>query len=280
MKYIIYHNNIGNGPGKVYSNLIGGFTILNIPYAENLSPSDISEDDRLIILQSHPITDTKFISQAIVGPNICTLPFDSPMIMKGDYKYVITPAKWVAELYERHLPKEKIKIWPVGIDTGRFFDVSNITKKYDCLIYFKNRPSNDIRFAIQTLEAQKQTYNVIEYGNYNEETFLNLIKESRYAFVIDGTESQGIAIQEMMSCNIPLLVWDTKFWTDRGPEHSILATSVPYWSDACGEKFYLPHELEMTLIRFLDRIKEFNPRKYILDNLSLMKQSDEIIHFF
>ena len=42
---------------------------------------------------------------------------------------------------------------------------------------------------------------------YDENEFLNYIKTCKYGIVLDAHESQGFAIQEMLSCNLPLLVW-------------------------------------------------------------------------
>ena len=55
---------------------------------------------------------------------------------------------------------------------------------------------------------------------------------SEFCFVLNGTESQGIAVQEIMSYDTPMLVWDIESWEDQGPEWSVPATSIPYWSDA------------------------------------------------
>ena len=93
--------------------------------------------------------------------------------------------------------------------------------------------------------------------------------------VISGTESQGIAIQEMLSCNLPLLVWDVKDWQDRGLPHSCPATSIPYWDALCGEYFLDLNELENTYERFMSG--EYEPRKFILENLSLNSQAQKII---
>lgn len=105
-------------------------------------------------------------------------------------------------------------------------------------------------------------------------------KISKYCFVINGTESQGIALEELMSCNVPLFVWDVNSWNDIGEQYKSPATSVPYWSNTCGEKFLNEEELNIKFDEFLKNIDSYNPRNYILENLNLKKQALELIKIF
>ena len=83
-----------------------------------------------------------------------------------------------------------------------------------------------------------------------------------------------------MSYNTPMLVWDVESWEDQGPEWSVPATSVPYWSDECGEKFYFVDELEETFERFYDRIDTYNPRNLIDSELSYKSSMKKLLNIF
>lgn len=270
----VFFNYTLNGPGKVVNNLIKGLEKLSINV-------NINEDgDSNIILQDCDRLNND-LSNCIIGPNISVLPIENKIVM--DYKRygkIIAPSIWVKGLYMQWIPEEKIIIWPVGIDTDFFNDTRKEEKKIDCLIYFKNRDKNDLNFTINILEKLNQTYEIINYGTYSEDYFLEIIKKSRYAFIIDNTESQGIAIQELMSSNLPLIVWDVTEWDYRGSKYKVPATSVPYWSNICGEIFYTSDKLEETLNVFLNKLDFYNPRVYILDNLTLEKQSKYVINQF
>ena len=124
------------------------------------------------------------------------------------------------------------------------------------------------------------TFQIIKYGTYKESEFIQMMKKAKFAFIIDSCESQGLAIQEIMSCNLPLFVWNVKIWKDRGEKYEVPATSIPYWSNICGEVIYEKDEIKEKLSLFLKDFKNYNPRKYILENLTLEKQAKEIIKLF
>ena len=84
----------------------------------------------------------------------------------------------------------------------------------------------------------------------------------------DSTESQGIAIQEMMASGKPLFVWDTPVWDHMGQEYAVPASSVPYWSQECGERVVEKEHLDLSLDNFLGRITTYNPRAYVDRELS------------
>ena len=83
-----------------------------------------------------------------------------------------------------------------------------------------------------------------------------------------------------MSYDIPIIAWDLKTWEDQGPDWSVPATSVPYWSDECGERFFKYEDLEETFRRFYSRIDEYNPRKYVEENLSYKASVDKLLEIF
>ena len=101
--------------------------------------------------------------------------------------------------------------------------------------------------------------------------FRNLVNQANFCFLINGTESQGIAVQEIMSMGVPIIAWDIKEWLDQGEAYRVPATSVPFWDKRCGERFYSIDKLEETFDNFYDRINDYDPKAYIKDNLSFLR---------
>jgi hypothetical protein len=259
----------------VARNLTRGLELLKVDFKTN--PSGLDPNFPAYCLSPHPILQQP--EHLIIGPNICVIPPDSKVVMEQLYKNILVPCDWVYQKYSRWLPLNKIKTWPVGIDTDSFRS-ENQEKNNDCLVYFKNRTVEEFETVKRLLNRYRQSYEVIEYGHYSEETFLTLVQSSRYCFVLDNTESQGIAIQEMMSCNLPLFVWDKTEWDHRGKEYACEATSVPYWSDLCGEKEEEENQIPEKFEKFLGNLNDYLPRKFVKENLSLKRQAQQLLDIY
>lgn len=271
---ILYSYN-QNGPGKVISNLKKGLDLLGVSYREN--PDDVTSESKVIALQWHENVAKYEPNNILIGPNVCTLPIDNEFVMSQRYHKVIVPSEWVKTIYSKWIPEDKIFVWPVGIDTEYFSDKSKIEKEFDCLIYCKRRSDEDLRDAIKALKNKKQSFSLIEYGEYSENFFIETLSKSKYVFLIDGCESQGIAVQEIMSTNTPLFVWDVKEWNDRGEEFKTEASSIPYWDERCGMFEVDKDNIEKSFDMFLEKFGFFHPRDYILENLTLEICAKKII---
>ena len=220
------------------------------------------------------------LENCVIGPQIWM--FDEHVKELKDnpsyYKSLITPSQWVKDLYVSKFgfPEDKIKNWPVGVE--QFNNVREPT--YDCLIYFKRRDESELSTIKKFLVSRGLSYRMVEYGGYDEIGFLNLVNRAKFCFLINGTESQGIAVQEIMSMGVPIIAWDIKEWNDQGEAYRVPATSIPYWDERCGEVFFDVDELEETFTKFYARINEYDPKGFIKDNLSFKKTVEQLMEIF
>ena len=142
----------------------------------------------------------------LVGPQIW--PFEPKFNLLTEYRRVLVPSRWCVDSYDKSFPNTKTAIWPVAIYKPEI--TNNITT--DCLIYHKNRSQQDLEYVKDMLSRRRLTYTQLQYGSYTQQNFRDALSSVRFCVIIDNTESQGIAIQEMMYANKPLFVWDQTMW--------------------------------------------------------------------
>ena len=261
------HSATMNGPHKVVDNLIKSLDQEKIDYAINEEKYEHN-----FLIQYDAIAHEKHskIEQetTIIGPQVWLFDGYGQFLIENQnyYKKLIAPSQWVKDKFinKFNLPENKVAVWPVGIE-----EFDNIREpSYDCLIYFKRRDESELSAVKTFLVSRGLSYRMVEYGGYDEIGFRNLINQAKFCFLINGTESQGIAVQEIMSMGVPIIAWDIKEWLDQGEEYRVPATSVPFWDERCGEKFYSIDKLEETFDNFYARINDYDPKAYVKENLS------------
>ena len=243
------HSATMNGPHKVVDNLIKSLDQEKIDYAIN---EEKYEHNFLVQYDATAHEKHSKIEQdtTIIGPQVWLFDGYGQFLIENQnyYKKIIAPSQWVKDKFinKFSLPEDKVAVWPVGIET--FNNERNIT--YDCLIYFKRREQKELDAVKQFLDSKNLTYKMVQYGGYGEDGFKQLVNSAKFCFLINGTESQGIAVQEIMSMGVPIIAWDIKEWLDQGEAYRVPATSIPYWDERCGEVFFNIDELDVKFSKF------------------------------
>jgi len=261
------HSATMNGPHKVVDNLIKSLEQEKIEYAIN---EEKYEHNFLVQYDATAHEKHSKIEQdtTIIGPQVWMFDGYGQFLIENQnyYKKIIAPSEWVKNKFitKFNLPEDKLAVWPVGIE-----EFNNIREpNYDCLIYFKRRDQSELDAVKQFLDRKNLTYKMVQYGGYGEDGFKQLVNSAKFCFLINGTESQGIAVQEIMSMGVPIIVWDIKEWLDQGEAYRVPATSIPYWDERCGEVFFNIDDLEVTFSKFYATLDQYDPKAFIKDNLS------------
>ena len=130
------------------------------------------------------------------------------------------------------------------------------------------------------LSDRRLTYTQLQYGSYSQQDFRDALSSVKFCVIIDNTESQGIAIQEMMAANKPLLVWDTPVWDHLGEQWKVPATSVPYWDDMCGEKTTDRNQMGPLLDKLVQNRMSYTPAEYVSRELSPEKSIKMLLDLY
>ncbi|RYY07497.1 MAG: glycosyltransferase family 1 protein, partial [Sphingobacteriaceae bacterium] len=198
----------------------------------------------------------------LFGAGIFSHPIDQPDLFNKypTIQKILVPGNWMYNMFYPYFGN-KTSIWPAGIDTD-YWTPTKQNNTFDFLIYNKimwdksNRNQILLNPILDTLQAGNYNYQVINYGSYNHEILLQKVRESKAVIYLCEHETQGMACQQMMATNTPVLAWDKGvFWEDPAYyPHKIQyepVSSVPYWDNRCGLKFKNITEFTVRLNLFL-----------------------------
>ena len=251
------------------------------------SIDDINDDKwKIIYSPSEPLDFTKNPNKLwLFGPHFCMYDGEKKfekINVKQDNIILTQPSKWPADVYKFMHPELIINMKTLSfpVNTDRFNEVNNINQRTEVLIYYKNRKMSELSFIVDNLNQRNiNNFRIFSYTHkYDENDFINYLKVCKYAIIVDRHESQGFAIEEMLSCNIPLLVWNVKSLNqEEGFIHpDYPATSIPYWDERCGEFFYNADEFNDKYKLFIDNLDKYKPREFIMDTLSTEKCAERL----
>jgi hypothetical protein len=222
---------------------------------------------------------------AILGPAMYDHPMLAPQLMhdKRFQVYLLT-CHGTYEMYSRSYTT-KCGFWYAGIDINEWPDTAPNPKDIDFLIYDKIRWDHDqfeaslLKPIQDELAARGFRTEMIRYLHHDHETYHRMLARSKAMVFLCEHETQGLAYQEALASNVPILAWDNGYWLDplwkRFSKTMIPATSVPYFSAECGERFADFSAFATALDRFVERLPSLRPRKYVAENLT-MKRSAEM----
>jgi hypothetical protein len=280
------------GQERVFLNLKAGLRQLGVPFRENdfAYARKHPEEPVGIIGKPHVLDMMEWENPILFGAAVMSHPLADPtLLQRRPIRKILVPGEWMRKMCEPYWG-DKVEAWPVGIDTDLWCPAPEVKKEYDFLIYDKvywerDRYEQELIEPIRSeLRRQSLRFAEIRYGHYKEEDFHSLLKRCKAMIFLCEHETQGIAYQQVLSMDIPVLAWDRGgYWQD--PEyyphkvkHSPIS-SVPYWDDACGEKFSGEEAFGRCLEKYLSMKSESNykPRKYIKEYLTLKKCAETYV---
>ena len=215
---------------------------------------------------------------AILGPSLFDHPLLAPRLMEDPrFRIYLVLAQWMYDMF-RPIYGDACVRWHAGTDTDQWADTSLFAKDIDFLVYDKIRWNHEARSTellhpiLDVLARRGLRTHLIRYKYHDHKTYRRLLERSRAMIFLCEHETQGLAYQEALACNVPVLAWDNGYWLDplwkQVSNAMIPASSVPFFSADCGDRFANLGRFEEALNRFLDRMISYRPRKYVLENLS------------
>lgn len=279
------------GVERVFLNLCKSFDRLKIEYTVNKPFSEITPAEPVVVLgaEKYSLQGYGQPNPVIAGIGLMSHPCEWLTLFK-DYpvaKY-LQHSQWAKDIYTPYFGDGNCDLWAAGIDTDEWLP-SPKEKTIDILVYNKIRWKRDQINAtlkdpiLKLLDKAGLSYKEIVYGHYFEAEYRSLLQQSSAMLFLCEHESQGFACCEAMSMNVPVLAWDQGFCLDpnqfRRSEKDIPATSVPFFDESCGIRFKDFPDFEKKLNLFWGKVQSanFEPRRYILQNISLEKSGERMM---
>lgn len=281
-------NLIKSGPQKLINNVIKiskltDAFVLNKHISENYYFINFDENNFLTI---EKILQDKN-SKVIVGPlyNQKDLKILAKLSLQYNNLKIVVASSSAKEDLEQITGlsvSNQVSILPVGVySESEIFNFQNQRKlidnyQFDCLIYFKNRELKSLNEIISFLKNKNIRYKVLTYGDYKNKQLVKYALKSKFGLILGSTESQGIAINELMATNLPLFVIDKNI--NNYENIKLHGTTVPYWSSECGEKILDLNDFKMNFQRFLKNYESntYKPNNLINEKLSFEKFIENI----
>ena len=269
--------------------------LFHLKYEWKLGSMDEIPNYDLIISSCNPIDTSLYPTKRFIfGPHFSVFPTPLLFQIKNVHQnsIYIQPSEWVKKLWEivnmPKITKIPLVMQPFPVNTDKFAPDDTKTRTNKVMVYFKRRKPEELALVTNWLEDPDNNideYRVFDYvKGYREEEYLAYLQECKFGIVVDAHESQGFAIEEALSCNVPLVVWNaTSMTQEEGANYQDMpCSSIPFWNWECGEMFRTEDEFVSTMKCFLANLETGNmtykPREFICNMLSVEKTSEWFVN--
>lgn len=274
-----YHHKNKNGL-KMITDYLG----YNLIYG---TESDIEKAD-VVYCPSRQFNVSRYPHKNFVfGPHLSIFPNINQLqsIHSKNNAIYLQPSEWAASVWKNMKAESIIPVhrFPFPIDVELFKPTKPIEHRTDVFLMFKQRKPEELKLIEHFLRSKNISVKTFRYGSYKEHDYINFLKNCKYGIWLGRHESQGFALQEALSFDVPLLVWNV---TNMRQQHGwnscpdVEGTTIPFWDKKCGLYFHNEDELENKFEEFIKNIYHFKPREFILDTVSVKQCSDKFNKLF
>ena len=257
----------------VISSLLRGLKTLGVPHDFNNwdNPGDVMyvNSDINMLRRAINLKKQGKIRRLLAGPNLVIRAIDhGGLIGSPAIDLYFVNSRWTHRAYSEDMASltDRLHIWFAGVD-AEYWKPTNTKNSKEVLVYWKTEPEP---FCAQVESViRKKGFNPvrIQYGSYKKEHYKKMLEQAVFVVFISKVESQGIALLEAWSMDVPTLVWNPQDFRAYGKVYSEVS-SCPYLTDACGRDWkYLP-QLEALLDKASEIIASCASRQWVHENMT------------
>ena len=205
----------------------------------------------------------------VAGPSNAFFPEEEGNILwLPEIDILIEPSEWMREFFSEIAAPlvPKIRICTAGVDARQWKPTS--AEKNRALVYWKSGDETFCEAVEDRARATGLEVVRLQYNHYQREEYRKELDRSAIAIFLSSFETQGIALTEAWAMDVPTLVWNPRSdaaWRGRS---FIAKSSAPYLSRDTGIEWVTLEDLERVLREALSDRARFNPREWVLANMT------------
>jgi len=214
------------------------------------------------------------VDYVVAGPvNALFADESGGILLSPEIDLVIVPSEWTVDFYEG-FPElvAKSRVCPCGVDAEAWKPAGR-TKERSAVVYWK---SGDERFCEAAEEIVRQcgleplrvTSRHGEHGIFKPSDYREALDRSVAGVFLSTFETQGIALAEAWSMDVPTVVWDPQGEAEWRGRTFKAGSSAPFLTSATGAAFRTIDDLATVLRATLGGLTEFQPRQWVLQHMT------------
>jgi hypothetical protein len=266
------------GHHALVRSVVQGFQSIGADY--NFNPRTLAELARIVyapaneaLMQAAGLKRRGIVKYLVAGPVNALFPDECDAILQlPEIDLLIVPSAWTTTLYEG-LPDlvKKSLVCPCGVD-AEYWKPSAIPRA-GAVVYWK---SGDEAFC-ESVEAVLRRNDFVperirskhgEHSLFEPSDYKKALDRAAVAVFLSSFETQGIALAEAWSMDVPTLVWDPQGDAQWRGRVFVSRSSAPYLSSSTGATWRTLEELPSLLDRAFLSPNDLRPREWVLANMT------------
>jgi hypothetical protein len=195
------------------------------------------------------------------------------IILQPEIDRLIVAHDWQAE-FVREFPDvhAKCRACPCGVDT-QWWKPSGRARSHSAVVYWKSGDEGfceDVERVVRRcgLEPRRVRSMHGEHAIFTPDDYRRLLDEAAIGIFLSTFETQGLALAEAWSMDVPTLVWDPQGEAQWRGRRFTSRSSAPYLTPATGRTWRTIAELEAALRGALADASAFHPRDWVLAHMT------------
>jgi len=262
------------GHSALVRSVVDGLRAIDADY--NFNPRTFSEVGRVVyapaneaLRQAAALKRRGKIDGLIAGPTNALFPGEcGGILLTPEIDRLIVASDWVIDLYRAEAPQlvPKIRVCPAGVDPA-YWKPTRGAARDRALVYWKSAPESACR-EVEAIVARCGVEPLrIECGRYTPREYRQALDRSAIAVFLSAFETQGLALAEAWSMDVPTMVWNPRGEAHWAGRTFRAGSSCPFLTPATGREWTTLLELE-TVLRDALIANSHRPREWVLAHMT------------